>query len=173
MGRQRLPFGFTCFALLLFLATPLFAQTLRDGGLIITPIVSGLSAPTQMAFLGANDILVLQKNDGRVRRVINGVLQPGEILDLAVDSDSERGLLGIALHPSFSSNGFVYLYYTQSSSSVDTAGLAQDNRVVRYTWDGSKLIDPTPIIILPVTTGPNHNGGIIAFGPDGKLYIVI
>ena len=173
MGPQRLPFGFTCFALLLFLAQPLFAQTLSDGGLIITPIVSGLSAPTQMAFLGANDILVLQKNDGRVRRVINGVLQPGEILDLAVDSDSERGLLGIALHPSFSSNGFVYLYYTQSSSSVDTAGLAQDNRVVRYTWDGSKLIDPTPIIILPVTTGPNHNGGIIAFGPDGKLYIVI
>ena len=173
MGPQRLPFGFSCFALLLFLAPPLFAQTLSDGGLVITPIVAGLSAPTQMAFLGANDILVLQKNDGRVRRVINGVLQPGEVLDLAVDSDSERGLLGIALHPSFSSNGFVYLYYTQSSSSVDTAGLAQDNRVVRYTWDGSKLINPTPIIILPVTTGPNHNGGIIAFGPDGKLYIVI
>ncbi len=172
-GAQRCPVGFACLALLLFLAPPLFAQTVNDGGLIITPIVSGLSAPTNMAFLGANDILVLQKNDGRVRRVIDGVLQPSEVLDLAVDSDSERGLLSIALHPDFSSNGFVYLYYTQSGSSVDTAGLAQDNRVVRYIWDGSQLIDPTPIIILPVTTGPNHNGGIIAFGSDSKLYIVI
>ena len=99
-------------------------------------------------------------------------MQAGEVLDVAVDTASERGLLGVALHPNFASNFFVYLYYTQSSSASDN-GSAFDNRVVRYTWNGSKLINPTLIISLPVTPGPNHNGGAMTFGPDGKLYIVI
>ncbi len=157
----------------LICAAPLPAQTVTDTGLVLTQIASGLSSPTNMAFIGANDILVLQKNDGRVRRVINGVLQGGEVLDLNVDTDSERGLLGIVLHPNFASNSFVYLYYTQSTDSEDTSGSALDNRVFRYTWSGGKLINPTQILILPATPGPNHDGGIITFGPDGKLYIVI
>ncbi len=126
-----------------------------------------------MAFIGSGDLLILQKGDGRVRRVINGVLQPGEALDVSVDSASETGLLGVALHPNFASNPFVYLYYTQSSSASDTNGSPLENRVVRYTWNGNQLINPTLIISLPVTPGPNHNGGAMTFGPDGKLYIVI
>jgi len=153
--------------------SPLRAQSVSDSGLVVSEIVSGLSFPTNMAFIGANDILVLQKEDGRVRRVINGVLQAGEVLDLSVDTLSERGLLGIALHPNFAANSFVYLYYTQSSGGTDSSGSALDNRVFRYTWSGGKLINPAQIIILPVTDGPNHDGGIITFGPDGKLYIVI
>ena len=66
----------------LICAAPLRAQTVTDTGLVVTQIASGLSAPTNMAFIGANDILILQKNDGRVRRVLNGVLQGGEVLDL-------------------------------------------------------------------------------------------
>jgi len=159
----------------IFGVAPVWAQSLNDSGLRLTEVATGLSSPTNMAFIGANDILVLQKNDGRVRRVINGVLQAGEVLDLAVDSNSERGLLGIALHPDFAANGFVYLYFTRSSSGGDTTGTPAptDNRVSRYTWNGSKLVNPTQIAILPVTLGPNHNGGIITFGPDGKLYIII
>ncbi len=149
------------------------AQTLTDPNLRVSELVGGLSQPTAMAFIGPNDLLVLQKSDGRVRRVINGTVQPGEVLNLNVDHASERGLLGIALHPNFTSNGFVYLYHTQSSSAGDTQGSALDNRVFRYTWDGSKLINPTQIIVLPVLPGANHNGGTILFGPDGKLYIVI
>jgi hypothetical protein len=53
----------------------------RDPSLKVERLVSGLSAPTTMALVGPNDILVLQKNDGRVRRVIDGVLQPGHVLD--------------------------------------------------------------------------------------------
>ena len=153
---------------------PCSAQSVVDPTLQVQTLTSGLTNPTTMAFIGPGDILVLQKNDGRVRRVINGVLQAGEVLDVAVDNDSERGLLGIALHPAFPGTSFVYLYYTQSTSATtDTSGSPLANRVYRYTWNGSALVNPSLIISLPVTPGPNHNGGIIAFGPDGKLYAVI
>ena len=151
------------------------AQTINDPNLRVTELVGGLSQPTAMAFIGTNDILVLQKGDGRIRRVINGVLQPGAVLDVAVHNSSERGLLGIALHPSFPTTPFVYLYYTESSTGVDTGGasIPLGNRVYRYTWNGSALVSPIILLDLPVTPGPNHDGGAMTFGPDGKLYVVI
>jgi glucose/arabinose dehydrogenase len=128
-----------------------------------------------MAFIGLGDILVLQKGNGHVRRVINGVLQPDPVLDVAVDGASERGLLGIAIHPNFPVSPFVYLYYTESSNGSDTSGSPAPlaNRVYRYTWNGSALVSPQLLLDLPVTPGPNHNGGTMTFGPDGKLYVVI
>jgi aldose sugar dehydrogenase len=159
--------------LVAFASPSVYGQSVRDGRLTVAQYVSGLLSPTAMAFIADDDILVLQKNDGRVRRVRNGVLQPDAVLDLAVDNASERGLLGIALHPAFPTNRFVYLYYTQSSTGEDSTGSAFDNRVYRYRWTGSTLVEPVPIANLPVTPGPNHDGGTIAFGPDRKLYIVI
>ena len=155
--------------------SPALAQTLNDPKLHVREVTSGLSQPTAMAFIGPGDILVLQKGDGQVRRVINGMLQPGHVLDVAVDSASERGLLGIAVHPNFPSTPFIYLYFTQSSTSGDTSGSPAPlaNRVYRYVWNGNVLVSPTLILDLPVTPGPNHNGGTMTFGPDGKLYIVI
>jgi aldose sugar dehydrogenase len=151
------------------------AQTVTDPALQVTEVVGGLSQPTAMAFIGPGDILVLQKSDGRVRRVINGMLQPGQVLDVAVDSASERGLLGLAIHPNFPTSPFVYLYYTESSTGSDTSGSPAPlgNRVYRYTWNGSTLVGPQLILDLPVTPGPNHNGGAMTFGPDDKLYVVI
>lgn len=104
-----------------------------------------------MVFLGPRDMLVLQKADGRVRRVINGVLQPGLVLDVAVDNNSERGVLGIALHPNFPTTPFVYLYFTQSATSSDTSGSPLANRIFRYTWDGSVLL--SPVLILDLGSG--------------------
>jgi len=151
------------------------AQVLNDPTLQVKEVVSGLNQPTAMAFIGPGEILVLQKGDGRVRRVINGILQPGQVLDVAVDSASERGLLGIAIHPNFPTSPFVYLYYTESSTGSDTSGSPAPlgNRVYRYTWNGGTLVGPQLILDLPVTPGPNHNGGAMTFGPDDKLYVVI
>lgn len=151
------------------------AQTLKDPRLWVKQVVAGLKFPTTMAFIGPDDILVLQKEDGRVRRVLGGVLQPGQVLDVAVDNVSERGLLGIAIHPDFPVTPFVYLYYTESSTWHDTSGFPPPlgNRVYRFTWNGDALTTPTLLLDLPVTPGLNHNGGIITFGPDGKLYVVI
>ena len=163
------------FLLLLGLPSLLRAQTLEDSSLRVDLVTSGLNSPTTMAFIGPDDILVLQKNDGRVRRVIGGVLQSGQVLDVNVHNSSERGLLGIALHPQFPSTPFVYLYYTESSTGSDTSGASTPlgNRVYRYTWNGNALVNRALILDLPATPGPNHDGGIITFGPDGKLYVVI
>jgi glucose/arabinose dehydrogenase len=163
------------FAVLLLwsaLAAPLFAQTVNDPNLTVETVVTGLNNPTTMAFIGDEDFLILQKEDGKVFRVQNGTA--AEVLDLNVDNASEHGLLGIALHPSFNSNGFVYLYYTQTSANGDSNNAAVANRVDKFHWDGSALTaEPgNPILSLPVSPGPNHNGGIILFGPDEKLYVV-
>jgi aldose sugar dehydrogenase len=96
------------------------AQVLSDPALQLREVVSGLNQPTAMAFIGLRDMLVLQKANGQVRRVIDGVHQPDPVLDVAVDSSSERGLLGIAVHPNFPNSPFVYLYYTESSNGSDT-----------------------------------------------------
>lgn len=173
-------------ALLAALSAPIpaSAQSVVDPELIVEPvIISGgpLSAPTSMIFLGPGDLLVAQKSDGRVRRVTNGVLQPGAVLDLAVNSASERGLLSLAPDPQFASNRLVYLFYTRSSTGGDTtnAGSVLDHRISRFTWTGSALINEQPLLTLPATPGPNHNGGILVFGPPNvppaqqKLFAVL
>jgi glucose/arabinose dehydrogenase len=94
----------------LWLATSLAsAQVLKDPALMVTEVVAGLNAPTAMVFIGPGDILVLQKNDGQVRRVIAGVLQSTPVLDVVVNRVSERGLLGMALHLTFQSTGWVWM----------------------------------------------------------------
>jgi glucose/arabinose dehydrogenase len=149
----------------------------------VRPFATGLVLPSSMAFVGSNDLFVLEKASGRVLRIANGTVT-GVALDLAVNSASERGLLGIALHPLFPAVPFVYLYWTESSTGVDSTALADvpllGNRVDRFTWDGSTLTFDRNMIKLHAFQADagqplrgNHNGGVIRFGPDGKLYIII
>ena len=158
--------------------------SMLDPNLSVKTVVSGLSQPTSMAFIGNNDFFVLEKNTGKVQRIINGVIQSPPPLDLAINSASERGALGIALHPNFAANGFVYLYWTESSTGVDSTTIAEvpvlGNRVDRYIWNGSSLTFDRNLIKLRAYQADanqqlrgNHNGGILRFGPDGKLYILM
>ena len=153
---------------------------MTDPNLSVKTVVSGLSQPTSMAFIGNNDFFMFEKNTGKVQRVTNGVVQSPAPLDLAVNSGSERGGLGIALHPNFAFNGYVYLYWTESSTGVDTTSLAEvptlGNRVDRYIWNGSTLSFDRNLIKLRAFQADanqqlrgNHNGGVLRFGPDGKL----
>ena len=150
--------------------------------LAVRTVVSGMTTPVSLAFLGPDDLLVLEKDTGRVQRVVNGAVQ-STALDLAVNAASERGLLGIALHPDFPAVSWVYLYWTESTTGSDTTVLAETpllgNRVDRFVWDGSTLTLDVNLIRLralqqdatnPVERG-NHDGGVIRFGPDGMLYI--
>ena len=157
------------------------APTIKDTNLKISTVASGISNPTSMAFLGPNDILVLEKNTGMVKRVKNGVLLPGSLLDLSVATDSERGLLGIDVtNVGTSTTQFnVFLYYTSASSD---GGPAVANMLSKYAL----VIDPTLggsegrmtlsagyLLNLPASPGPNHNGGKVAIGPDSNVYTVI
>lgn len=159
------------------------AQTpqLTDDDLQVQAVVSGLGQPTAMAFLGPDDLLVLEKTTGRVLRVVGGVVQ-STVLDLAVNAASERGLLGIALHPKFPANPGVYLFWTESTTGADSTALAETpllgNRVDRFVWDGTALTPDQNLIrmrALQEDAGQpargNHNGGVLRFGPDQKLYI--
>jgi glucose/arabinose dehydrogenase len=154
---------------------------LVDKNLGVRTVVASLDQPTSMAFIGTNDFLVLEKASGKVQRVVDGVLT-ATVLDLAVNSASERGLIGIALHPDFPANRGVYLYWTESSTGEDSTQLAEvpllGNRVDRFVWDGAALSLETNLIhlrALQMDAGQpprgNHNGGVLRFGPDRKLYI--
>jgi len=179
--------------------------TLTDPSLQITTVISGVSQPTGMAFLGPNDFLLIEKATGQVKRVVNGQVA-AVVLDLPVNSNSERGLLGIALHPNFPADPGVYLYWTESSTGADSTVVTEvgnpassyppgtpvplGNRVDRFIWNAQAqtLTYAQNVIRLhafqhdnnnPTNTNPaaayagNHNCGKIAFGPDGKLYIMI
>ncbi len=165
-------------------SSPSNGPAMTDPNLSVKTVVSGLSQPTSMAFIGNNDFLIFEKNTGKVQRVTNGVIQSTPPLDLAVNSGSERGGLGIALHPNFVFNGYVYLYWTESSTGVDSTNLADvpllGNRVDRYIWNGSTLTFDRNLIKLHAYQADanqslrgNHNGGVLRFGPDGKLYILM
>jgi aldose sugar dehydrogenase len=151
-----------------------FSQTthaqpsINDDTLGVEPVVEGLSSPTSMIFLDDNDILVLER-DGQVRHVADGVLQEQPVLQIPVNAENERGLLGIAISNSSNSaspNTFnIFLYYTE--------GDPLRNRIYKYQWNGETLINPALILDLPADPGPNHNGGKIVIGQDGYLYAVI
>jgi len=158
------------------------APTLVDSNLMVRTVAEGLNTPTAMAFIGEDDILVLEKGTGLVRRITDGAVQPNPVLDLAVNSASERGLLGVALHPDFPDEPSVYLFWTESSTGADSTNLGDvpilGNRVDRFTWDGSTLTHNTNLIRLRAFQEDadqpprgNHDGGVLEFGPDGKLYI--
>jgi uncharacterized repeat protein (TIGR01451 family) len=158
------------------------SPTMLDPNLMVSTVVAGLNQPTTIAFLAANDFLVLEKATGKVQRIVNGSLH-STALDLPVNSASERGLLGIVLHAKFSQNRFVYLFWTESNSGVDTTNIDDiallGNRVDRYVWNGSTLTFDRNLIRLRAlqqdanqTSRGNHDGGVLSFGPDNKLYIL-
>jgi glucose/arabinose dehydrogenase len=166
---------------------PAFAQaapSVVDPDLAVRTAASGLEQPISLAFIGRNDMLVLEKASGKVQRVRNGTVH-STVLDLAVNSASERGLLGIALDPHFFVSGRVYLYWSESSTGADSTDLLQvpllGNRVDRFYWNGSTLSFDRNIIRIralqnDATNGVargNHDGGVLRFGPDKKLYVVI
>jgi aldose sugar dehydrogenase len=154
-----------------------------DPKLEVRAAASGLDQPVSMAFIGPGDMLVLEKASGQVKRVVDGTVE-GVVLDLAVNSASERGLLGIALHPRFRDNGFVYLFWSESNTGADSTSLATvdllANRIDRFQWNGSSLVLDRNIIrfrAFQADAGQplrgNHNGGVLRFGPDGKLYAIV
>jgi glucose/arabinose dehydrogenase len=188
--------------------------TMTVPNLAVREAIGGLITPIGLAFLSDTQWLVIEKNTGQVQVVADGAVT-GTALDLAVNNASERGLLGIALHPDFDENNFVYLFWSciappptenllvptliQCALTPELGADSDDllatpllgNRVDRFVWNGETdtLSFDSNLIMLrsfqndasTSPTGPNgeiqppranHDGGVIRFGPDGKLYII-
>jgi aldose sugar dehydrogenase len=194
---------------------------LVDRNLTLDTVIGDLVTPIGVAFVDDDELLVLEKNTGKVLHVRDDAVV-GTAIDLAVNFASERGLLGITLHPDFPTNPGVYLFWScrsmatqdddpfmpeEQRCSDDAMVGAEDtddplqvpligNRVDRFTWDGASLAFDKNLEMLrsfqndggPVppnqgddATGPhgaqparaNHDGGVVTFGPDGKLYVIV
>lgn len=124
-------------------------------------ITSQLEVPWDIVFLPDQSLLVTER-PGRVKHIDSGRVFPVD----GVEHVGEGGLLGMALHPNFADNQYLYLYQTTRSSN----GLT--NRVVRYRYTGDELIFDR-IIIDNIPGAATHDGGRIAFGPDGLLYVTV
>lgn len=138
-------------------------------GLTRTTWVAGFGDILTAAALAPDGRMFVAEQTGRLRVVKNGQLLAQPFITLPVDPLGERGLLGVAVHPDFATNKLLYLYYTT------TAGGAH-NRISRFVASGDVAIPGGEEILvdLPLlNTVPKHNGGAMAFGADGKLYVAV
>jgi len=153
--------------------------TITNPKLKAEKVLDGFSFPTSMAFLGPDDILVLEKNNGTVQRILNGVMLRDPILDVNVANQAERGLLGVAIDKDKNGPIYVYLYYTEVTGKDGNDRNQQmaplGNRLYRYELaeNGTRLIKPELLLDLPATPKPTHNGGVVTIGPDNYVYLVI
>ena len=143
---------------------------LTDPSLKADPVYQGLKFPTGMTFIGQNDLLVIEKNNGTVRRIVNWSMLPDILLKVNVSTIGERGMLGIASVKNNKSSTFVFLYFSESKTEDGKKPIA--NRLYRYELVDNKLINPFLIFQAPIFPGPQHNGGKMTIGPDKKIYLV-
>lgn len=123
-------------------------------------IATGLDVPWGLAFLPDGSALVSERDEARILRIPKGgrPIPVGDIPDAA--PSNEAGVMGVAVSPQFASDSRVFVYYSTN----------EDNRVVRYKLDGDRL-QQEKVIVTGIPVGAIHDGGRIAFGPDGWLYI--
>jgi glucose/arabinose dehydrogenase len=151
----------------------------QPSGAIVLPadftdaLVTAVSAPTDIAFTPDGRLLITQQT-GSLRVVQNGSLLTTPALSFGTSSictNSERGLLGVAVDPAFATNHRIYVYYTFKKADSSCV-----NRVSRFILPDSNVVDPaTQTVLLDNmrSTAGNHNGGDLHFGPDGYLYVSI
>src|SRR5215216_6414009 len=166
-------------------------SAVNDPNLKVEEIVGGLIYPTAMAFLGnsSDDMIVTEKDNGTVRRIIDGVLQEEPLIEVPVANDNgtnERGFLGMAVAKQNETTTYVFLYYTESGdgqSGSDAQGVVPaGNRLYRYELvedpdsGSAKLINPKLLLDLPARPGPRYNGGplLVSQNQNGTIiYLMI
>jgi glucose/arabinose dehydrogenase len=128
------------------------------------PITSGLTRPVDLQDDGSGRLYIIEK-PGRIRILENGQLLSTAFLDIddrVNDSSNEMGLLGLAFHPNYSQNGYFYVNYT---------GRGGDTFISRFQASGNSADPSSETVLLNIAQPfPNHNGGVVTFGPDGYLY---
>lgn len=155
------PFAAACSLVLMLSAMPAAAAEVPA-----EPWLTELSFPTNMAWAPDGRLFFTEKETGDVRVVgADGELEHRPFAHIDVLGDAERGLLGIALHPDFPDEPWVYVYFTDPASSR--------NRLVRLRAEDDEAV-LTQVLLDELPQAPGyHNGGDILFGPDGMLYVAV
>jgi glucose/arabinose dehydrogenase len=138
------------------------------GGFTESQVASALANPTAMEFAPDGRLFVCEQA-GRLRIIKDGVLLATPFLTITVNSSGERGLLGVTFDPAFSSNQYIYVYYTANTPAIH-------NRISRFTANGDVAVPNSEAIIFDLDnlgSSANHNAGAIHFGEDGRLYIAV
>src|SRR5262249_7074929 len=141
-------------------------------------LVAGVASPTDVAFLPDGRLLVTTQ-PGKLRLVANGALQSTPVLDLSsrLCTNSERGMLSVAVDPKFATNHFIYVYYTfnKLNSCATNSPQSPVNRVARFTLTGNVADAGSELVLIDNIPSPggNHNAGDLHFGVDGNLYVSV
>lgn len=140
----------------------------RAAGFFQSTFVSGFGSQLTAIAVAPDGRLFVTEKDGAIRVVRDGVLNPVAFATVSVASGSERGLLGIALSPDFGTTGFVYVYYTTAQGGVH-------NRISVFQALGDVAASTEQVLVelSALSSAENHNGGAMAFGTDGKLYVAV
>jgi len=149
---------------MLLLGTGAFAQTIA-----LQQFASGFSAITEIAHAGTNRMYVVEKG-GRIKILeANGTISATPFLNISsiISTTGERGLLGLAFHPQYATNGYFYVYYTNTAGNIVVARYSRNTTNPDVADAASGLV----LLTIPHPVNSNHNGGCIHFGPDGYLYI--
>jgi aldose sugar dehydrogenase len=145
-------------------------------------VYQGLDLPISLAFLGPNDILVLEKNKGTVQRIVNGVKVGEPLIDLDVASKTDnQGLLGIAVQKNSNKTQsstkeettYVFLYFSamEKDSNNATGKKSLRNMLYRYEFSNNALLHPK--LLLDIPSGDWHNGEKMLIGPNKNLYLIV
>ena len=163
---------------------------LSDLSLKIEVFATGLKKPTNMAFLDSGDVLVLEKQNGTVRKIVNGSVLPEPLLDVNVANFDTRGMLGIAIAKNETRGvEYVFLYYTDagyglgdgedrckspSQCLLDSINQPSGNVLYRYelSKDEKELTNKKLLLNFSALPGATHNGGEMVVGPDNNIYII-
>ena len=144
----------------------------------IEKVIGASFKPSTMAFLGMDDFLILDRDEGKVFRVINGKMLKEPAIDVNVATVGYRGMLGITVSTDINKHTSVFLYYTEAHKDREDENLSDrvepiGNRVYRYELVDNRLVNPKLLLNLPSMPGPRHMGGVIAIGPDNNLYVSV
>jgi aldose sugar dehydrogenase len=166
------------------------AVNLSDPHLRIEVFAKGLKTPTNIAFLDSGDVLVLEKQNGKVRKIVDGRLLPEPLLDVNVANFDTRGMLGIAVTKNETRGvEYVFLYFTQAGQGfgdgedkckspsqclLDSVNQPSGNVLYRYelSKDEKALTNKKLLLNFSASPGATHNGGEMVVGPDNNIYII-
>ena len=170
----------------LVLQLALAQPVVSDSRMKVERIIQASFKASTMAFNEEGDFFILDRDEGKVYRVVNEKLVPHPILDVSIATDGYRGLLGITVQKNktidkkdLTTVTNVYLYYTEAKTrdgddqDKSDPQIPLGNRLYKYVLKDNRLAEPRLLVDLPALPGPRHPGGIVELGPDNNLYVTV